>query len=83
MTDSIIVLILVVLIAIGVRATSKHFKGEGSCCGGGTYKLRKKKLDSVVSHKKGIAVVSMSQPIEDGAIKAAIEKAGYMVSGIH
>ena len=42
MTDSIIVLILVVLIAIGVRATSKHFKGEGSCCGGGTYKLRKK-----------------------------------------
>lgn len=116
MTDIIIVLILVVLIAIGVRATSKHFKGEGSCCGGGTYKPRKKKLDSVVSkrtfsvegmtcqhcenrvheainaiqgasaqvsHKKGIAVVSMSQPIEDGVIKAAIEKAGYMVSGIH
>lgn len=115
MTDIIVVLILVVLIVIGVRATTKHFKGEGACCGGGTYKPRKKKLDNVVSkrtfsvdgmtcqhcenrvheainaiegasavvsHKKGTAVVSMSQPIEDGVIKAAIEKAGYMVSGV-
>ena len=116
MTDIIVVLILVVLIGIGIRATSKHFKGEGACCGGGTYKPRKKKLDSVVakrtfsvegmtcqhcenrvheainaiegasgavSFKKGTAVVSMSRPIEDGVIKAAIEKAGYMVSGVH
>ena len=116
MTDLIIFLILVVVLIIGARATVKHFKGEGSCCGGGTYKPRKKKLDNVVakktfsvegmtcqhcenrvheainaiqgasaqvSHKKGTAVVSMSEPIEDGVIKAAIEKAGYMVSGVH
>ena len=116
MTDIIIVLILVVLVVVGVRATSKHFKGEGSCCGGGAYKPRKKKLDAVVgkktfsvegmtcqhcenrvheainaiegasaqvSHKKGTAVVSMSCPIEDEVIRVAIEKAGYMVSGIH
>ena len=38
---------------------------------------------AAVSHKKGTAVVSMSRPIEDEVIKQAIEKAGYMVSGVH
>lgn len=32
---------------------------------------------AVVSHKKGTAIVTLSQPIEDGVFKKAIEDAGY------
>ena len=38
---------LAIIIALGVAATVKHFKGEGGCCGGGSYKPRKKKLAGV------------------------------------
>ena len=38
---------------------------------------------AVVSHKKGTAVVEMDRSIEDAALKSAVEKAGYMVTGIH
>jgi len=37
---------------------------------------------AVVSHRKGTAAVSMDRPIEDAVIKAAVEKAGYMVTDI-
>lgn len=39
---------LAIIIALGVAATVKHFKGEGGCCGGGSgYKPRKKKLAGI------------------------------------
>lgn len=34
MTNFIIILILLVLVAAAFRSTVKHFKGEGGCCGG-------------------------------------------------
>lgn len=51
MTDYIIIAVLFVLMAVGIRSGVKHFKGEGGCCGGGTYKARKKKLDNVIDKK--------------------------------
>lgn len=46
MENLIIILILVLIIAYGVMATVKHFKGEGACCGGGSRSIREnKKLD--------------------------------------
>ena len=48
MTDFIIVGILAGAVIGGILAGRKHFKGEGGCCGGGSYKARKKKLGSVV-----------------------------------
>lgn len=60
MANAIIVLILIVLIAFGVRSTVKHFQGKGACCGGGnSYKPRKKKLDNVIG-KKTICISGMS-----------------------
>lgn len=44
MSNFIIAIVLVGLIFIGLRETVKHFKGEGSCCGGGNQKQKSKKL---------------------------------------
>ena len=51
MTDFIIVLFIVVVAGMGVRSTMKHFKGQGGCCGGSTYKPKKKKLTKVLYKK--------------------------------
>ncbi len=36
MENIIIIVILIVLLAIGIRSLIKHFKHESSCCGGGS-----------------------------------------------
>lgn len=53
MEDIIIIAVLVVLLAFGVRAIIKHFKHESSCCGGGSQAARvpEKKLDNVIGTK--------------------------------
>ena len=44
----IIVAIIVVICAIGLKSTIAHSKGEGGCCGGGSdIKVKKKKLANV------------------------------------
>lgn len=115
MTNFIILLILALALFFGVRSSIKHFKGQGGCCGGGSYKPRRKKLNTVigrkmltisgmtcehcqnrvtealndlegvsasVSFRKGTAVVSFSQPVEDAVLKNAVEKSGYEVTSI-
>lgn len=51
MTNVIIIAVLAVILALAVRSSIKHFRGEGSCCGGGTYKAHKKKLTGVIARK--------------------------------
>lgn len=51
MSNYIIVAVLVVVFYFCLRSSVKHFRGEGSCCGGGTYKARRKKLNTVVGTK--------------------------------
>lgn len=34
MGNAIVIGVILVLAFIGLRSTVKHFKGEGSCCGG-------------------------------------------------
>lgn len=52
MENIIIIGILVVAVIIGVIYTVKHFKGESSCCGGGSsVKVKKKKLKNVIARK--------------------------------
>lgn len=54
MQDLIIILILVVILAIGVTSTIKHFKGKSGCCGSGNTYISKKKLKKVVAKKSFI-----------------------------
>lgn len=51
MTDIIIIAVVIVIAAIGIRSTIKHFRGQGGCCGGGDYKPRKKKLKNILYTK--------------------------------
>lgn len=51
MENFIIAALLIVVLFFCTRSSIKHFRGEGDCCGGGTYKARKKKLNTVVGKK--------------------------------
>lgn len=56
MADMIIVIIILVLIIVGSRATKKHLKGQGGCCGGGSKPApkRNKKLKNTIAKKVAI-----------------------------
>ena len=43
--------ILAVIVVLAIVSSIKHFKGEGGCCGGGSYKPKKKKLKGVKYQK--------------------------------
>lgn len=47
MENYIIIGIIVIAFGFGIYSAVKHFKGEGGCCGGSSYKPKKKKLSSV------------------------------------
>ena len=52
MANVIIIGVLIVMMLFGIRATIKHFKGEGGCCGGGPdVKIKPKKLDHVIRQR--------------------------------
>ncbi len=53
MSDLIIILILLFVLIFSVKGAISHFRGEGSCCGGGGSEVRTKprKLDRVIAVK--------------------------------
>ena len=51
MENVIIIAVLAVIVLLAVRSAVKHFRGEGGCCGGGTYKVRKKKLQRIMARR--------------------------------
>lgn len=59
MINYIIVAILVVVFYFALRSGAKHFRGQGGCCGGSTYKAHRKKLKTVTG-KKTVTVEGMS-----------------------
>ena len=60
MSNVIIIIILAAAIALGIRESIKHFKGEGGCCGGGSsYKPKKKKLEGTITHTYVLQVEDM------------------------
>jgi len=51
MENYIIICIISVIIVFAFNSSIKHFKGEGGCCGGGSYKPKKKKLKNIKYQK--------------------------------
>lgn len=51
MENVILIVLLTAAVAVGIWYTIRHFKGEGGCCGGGSYRPRKKKLSHVTGEK--------------------------------
>ncbi|MBE6600873.1 MAG: heavy-metal-associated domain-containing protein [Ruminococcaceae bacterium] len=52
MENDIIIGMIAVIVVIAVISSIKHFKGEGSCCGGGSYKPKRKKFSDIKYTKK-------------------------------
>ena len=52
MGDMIIVAVVVIAVIIAIGPIKKHLKGQGGCCGGGSYKPKKKKLEQVIEKKE-------------------------------
>ena len=65
-TENIILLVLVVVVvAIGLWSTVRHFRGKGGgCCGGGDYKPRKN-----------------AESLDEEQVKQKVERAGYHLTG--
>ena len=51
MENYIIIAILALAVGFGITSAIKHFKGQSGCCGGGSYKPKKKKLKNVLYQK--------------------------------
>ena len=51
MGSYIIVGIVVVLIAVGIVSTVRRIRSKSSCCSGGDYKPRRKKLKNIIARK--------------------------------
>ena len=51
MENAVIILIILLILALGTGEVIRHFRGQGGCCGGSTYKPKKKKLSGVLYEK--------------------------------
>lgn len=60
MTNIIIIIILIIFFSLGIKEVIKHFRGEGSCCGGGSARIRKKKLKNRIIQKYILKIEGMS-----------------------
>ena len=58
--DLVIILIVVVAVAVGLRSTVRHFQHKSSCCGGGSAPKQKRKKLSHVASRKVFVVEGMS-----------------------
>ena len=47
MENYIIIGIIAVIVVVAVISSIKHFKGAGGCCGGGSYKPKRKRISDV------------------------------------
>lgn len=60
MADIIIVAIVLIIMFFAVRESTKHFKGQGGCCGGGSeIKTKRKRLRGTEIRKMFFAVEGM------------------------
>lgn len=51
MENYVIIGILVMVLGAGIYSMRKHFRHESGCCGGGSYKPKKKRLKNVMAQK--------------------------------
>lgn len=77
MTDGIILAILVVVVAFGIRSTVKHFGGKKGCCGSSDYKPKKKKLSKVLYKK-----IFLVEGMHCEHCKRRVEEAVNDISGV-
>lgn len=60
MADFVIIILIAVIFLVGLRATKKHMKGQGVCCGGGSSLPRPHKKLNHVTGKKIVKIDGMT-----------------------
>lgn len=75
MIDGLIILIVIVLLFFALKGSVKHFKGEGSCCGGGSSLLRteEKPLNGPVVAERKVSIGGMHCENCAETVKRAID----------
>lgn len=51
MENYIIIAVILLIVLISINSAVKHFKGQGGCCGGSSFKVKRKKLKNVLYKK--------------------------------
>lgn len=62
MVDIFILLVVLAIILLAIKSSIKHFKGQGSCCGGGSSdssKTARKRLENPVMGRKQMSISGM------------------------
>lgn len=64
MVDAVIIIAVILLMALAAKQSLKHFRGEGSCCGGGSSKaskveMKEKILSGPILGRKTIKIDGM------------------------
>lgn len=77
MENILIVLILVLFISVGVYYAVQHFKGKGGCCGGGSYRPKRKKLKHIQYQKTFLV-----QGMHCNHCKARVEETVNDIKGV-
>lgn len=78
LTNIVVVVILIIVIGLAIRSSLKHFKGQGSCCGGGDKTIVEKKvLDAPKLGEKEILIEGMH--CEN--CKSSVERAVNSIDG--
>ena len=53
MVNEIIIAVLLILVFTGIRSGTKHFKGQGGCCGGSSQSGQKEKIEKYHRSEEG------------------------------
>lgn len=79
----IIVVLLAVIIVFAVKSSITHMKGEGGCCGGGSLKSEKKKLEHKVIAQKILKIEGMHCDHCKNSVERAINEIDGAAAKVH
>lgn len=74
MGNVIIIAVLLIIVVLAISPTLKHFKGEGSCCGGGGSVKEFKKLDAPKIGEKEMEIEGMHCENCKNRVERAVNK---------
>ena len=73
MVDLVIILVIFILLLFALRSSVKHFKGEKTCCSGGSIRTAEKRLDGPVTGTFRMRISGMSCDNCARKVKSAID----------
>ena len=82
MVDIIIIAVVFVLLLFALRSSVRHFKGEKTCCSGGSREVREKRLDGPVLGSFKVRISGMHCENSAKRVKGNIDKIDGAVADV-